>query len=264
MNSKEYNLLNINQNILTTRSDEIARLDYGVYRALLSCGHACDPNSLTSWCKSLLDDGKTQFTCPAMKGSSKCNQEWDYSEVRLLGLLTQQEMDYFETKLNENMANQLFDFKKCPKCISFIEREENSCNLETECKICNFKFCWLCESKWNYKKAINSNRFSCGRSNCQNKELQILSECKMIKLISCPKLEEIPSIRACPKCFKILEHNGLGCKNIICKQCSTEFCFACLQNTIDCQKSSPGHYNICSIAVASKQTFLKHYNKYKF
>ena len=94
-----------------------------VLRAELSCGHAVDPNSLTAWCRSLMDSGKFEFYCPAIvdDDTEKCNKKWPYIEIRKIALLNEAETSNFEKKLSENAANSFIDYKECPrykfKCI---------------------------------------------------------------------------------------------------------------------------------------------------
>ena len=89
-----------------------------------------------------------------------------------------------------------------------------------------------------------------------NKSLQVLAECKFIKLESCASdLPRVPSIRACPTCGKLVEHTGAMCKNIFCPRCSVEFCFVCLAKTVDCLRDeSNSYYNKCNRPMAPVQT----------
>uniref|UniRef100_A0A3Q3CX27 Uncharacterized protein n=1 Tax=Haplochromis burtoni TaxID=8153 RepID=A0A3Q3CX27_HAPBU len=41
-------------------------------RAEMSCGHAVTPESLTRWCRSLLDEGNYKFRCPALVDGMEC------------------------------------------------------------------------------------------------------------------------------------------------------------------------------------------------
>ena len=109
-------------------------------RVKMSCGHAVDPNTLTTWCRTLLNDQKVKFHCPAItekdaKGVVKklCEKIWDYAEVRRIALLSDAECSYFESKLSEYAALQYCDMKECPGCRSFVEREG-------ECTLCPSNF----------------------------------------------------------------------------------------------------------------------------
>lgn len=163
---------------------------------------------MTAWCRSLIDDGKFEFFCPAITDDAKhtqCKKPWKYEEVRKVALLNQTEIDYFEKKLSENAANVLLEFKECPKCKTFVERLDSK-NLRVKCIICGvtskktFEFCWQCEREWTV--SVSTAHDTCGRDGCQNDELKSLLECHKIKLAAVIGLPEIPSIRACPTCGK--------------------------------------------------------------
>ena len=58
------------------KPDDISLDDEHVLRSKLSCGHFVDPNSLTSWCKNLVNDGYFEFHCPAIVSRfEKCNKK---------------------------------------------------------------------------------------------------------------------------------------------------------------------------------------------
>ena len=177
--------------VLTLKSDDIALEDIGDFRAVLSCGHACDPNSLTQWCRMQLDDGKFEFTCPALTSANKqCNRIWPYEEVRRLAMLDDDEQEWFETRLNDNCI-RLINFCKCPECFSYYEL--NDCaraGLRVDCTICpliyskRFAFCWQCENPWIDVPFGQMRRDKCARGDCRNKDLDILAKCKKIRFIS--------------------------------------------------------------------------------
>ena len=251
-------------------ADAITNDNDGEIKAVLSCGHAVDPNSLTAWCKSLIDDGKVEFICPAIVDANKnrkCNKKWNYDEVKRIALLNELETEYFEKKLSENSLKTYVDFKQCPNCSSFVERLDAN-NLRVKCTLCSrllkksYEFCWQCEREWTVP--IATANLTCGRENClHQKDLVILANCKFIKLSSCSSLPDMPSIRACPTCGKLIEHNGAACKNIICPRCSIEFCFACLELKKICQKTSPrSWYGKCLKPVAPIQTKIPRWNPF--
>ena len=151
----------------TDAPDAILGDDTGSLRAILSCGHAVDPNSLTAYCRSLIDQGSFKFTCPALINDyDKCNKTWEYAEIREIALLNEKEMDHFERKLSEHAAMEFVDYKECPNCCSFIEREDIT-NLRVDCNLCKslknkaFEFCWQCEEEWTV--SINQASDTCGR-----------------------------------------------------------------------------------------------------
>jgi len=173
-------------------ADAITNDNDGELKAVLSCGHAVDPNSLTAWCKSLIDDGKIEFFCPAIvdvNKNLKCNKKWNYDEVKRIALLNELESEYFEKKLSENSLKTYVDFKQCPNCSSFVERLDAN-NLRVKCTLCSrllkksYEFCWQCEREWTVP--IATANLTCGRENClHQKDLVILANCKFIKLSFC-------------------------------------------------------------------------------
>ena len=66
-------------------------------RVLMTCGHAVDPNTLTAWCRSLLDKQEWEFFCPAIIDATdtRCKKIWEYSEVRKVALLNEAEQKFF-------------------------------------------------------------------------------------------------------------------------------------------------------------------------
>ncbi|XP_075884461.1 E3 ubiquitin-protein ligase DDB_G0292642 isoform X2 [Nelusetta ayraudi] len=220
-------------------------------RAEMSCGHAVTPESLTAWCRSLLDQGQYRFLCPALKDGTvtKCNAMWPYAEVRRLAVLTPQEMQHFEEKMAPLAAARYCEFKACPGCKTNVERKDLT-NLNVHCPICTidkektYQFCWQCLEPWK-GRAPRSDR--CDNEGCTNRDLELLKNCKLVALPQVLGVTACPSIRACPTCGMKVEHDKTGCKNIICPRCNKEFCFVCLKLTPECLKTST-HYKLCSMA----------------
>ena len=241
----------------TDAPDAIMGDTNGKLRALLSCGHAVDPNSLTAYCRSLIDGGNYKIVCPALvNGSKRCNKKLEYSEIRKLALLNESEASHFEKKISELAAAEYVDFKECPNCRSFIEREDLT-NLRVICNICKslkgkiYEFCWQCEKEWTVP--ISKAADTCGRENCENQDLLTLRQAIYVSLDQVADLKPVPSIRACPTCGKLSEHNRTACKNVICPRCKIEFCFVCLETTAVCKKSSSA-FRSCSKPIAAIQT----------
>lgn len=228
-------------------------------RAEMSCGHAVTPESLTGWCRSLLDQGQYKFKCPALKYGTlhMCGAEWSYQEVRRLAVLTAEEMQYFEENIARLAATEYCEFKTCPGCKTYVEREDHT-NLCVHCTICTadkqkvYKFCWQCLKPWKGKAPRSDH---CDNDGCVNHDLELLKKCKMTALPQVAGVNECPSIRACPTCGKTVEYDKTGCKNIICPRCQVEFCFVCLKLTPECLKTS-SYFIPCSGGVAPRQTSL--------
>ncbi|XP_069474345.1 E3 ubiquitin-protein ligase DDB_G0292642-like isoform X2 [Ambystoma mexicanum] len=229
--------------------------DDDVLRVEMSCGHAVDPNSLTGWCRSLLDQGKIKFHCPADVGGKKCGKEWTYVEIRSHAVLTDEEQTLFERKIAPIAAKQYCDYKECPGCKSFVERKDLE-NLWVWCVICksmkhkSHEFCWQCLKPW---KGSGKTSVRCENPGCADPRLKILEDC-CVKDLPGSEIKNCPSIRACPTCGVMIEHK-IMCKYVMCKQCQVEFCFACLDNAKACQASKGGAwYKTCSKPLAPRQT----------
>ena len=227
-------------------------------RVKMKCGHGVDPNTLTAYCRSLLDQHIFKFTCPAIvdsKTNKKCGKEWEYADVRLAALLTDAEMQYFESKMSEYAASQYCDIKECPGCRSFTERIDLN-NLRVHCPICtkkkgrSYDFCWQCLKEWT---GPTKSSVKCGNESCIHPDIPSIRDAPYIQLYG----KTVPNHRACPTCGKVVEHTTEACKNVICPRCKKQFCFLCLELTVDCQRSAPGSwYKACAKPVAPKQTVI--------
>ncbi|XP_051981699.1 E3 ubiquitin-protein ligase lubel-like [Xyrauchen texanus] len=116
---------------------------------------------------------------------------------------------------------------KCPGCQQFNIRKLDG--QRAVCKSCSkvnrrvFQFCWACQREWP-QHALTTD--SCVLPNCALRAA-LLS----VKQISDPvsSVRGCPYFRACPGCKALLTHNSVGCPNIICPHCHTEFCFRCMR-----------------------------------
>ncbi|XP_063048609.1 uncharacterized protein DDB_G0292642 [Engraulis encrasicolus] len=241
------------------RPDEITGDDdRDTLRAEMSCGHAVTPQSLTAWCRSLLDQGQYKFTCPALEEGTlqRCGAEWPYTEIRRLAVLNAQEQAHFEETMVMLAVAEHCEYKECPGCKSFVERLDLT-NLSVHCKICTadngraFQFCWQCEQTW---KGPAPRSDKCNNEGCKNIDVERLANCRKITLPQVRNVE-CPSLRACPTCGNIVEHDTTGCKNLICNRCQVEFCFVCLKLTPDCLSTS-SYFLLCSDGVAGRQTSI--------
>ncbi|XP_061566832.1 uncharacterized protein DDB_G0292642-like isoform X2 [Cololabis saira] len=237
--------------------------DFVSLRAEMSCGHAVTPDSLTQWCRCLLDEGNYTFRCPALvEGTKQCNKVWSYQEIRRLADLTVEEMEHFEESMARLALSEYCDSQPCPQCKTQVERKDLS-NLCVQCIICtdkqkaSYQFCWQCHMKW---KGPGPRSDRCGNDGCMNKDLLLLQTCKTISLPEVEGATGVPSVRACPVCGMKVEHNQQHCKNVICPRCKNEFCFLCLKLKLQCcQTSSP--YKVCPSGVAPRQTAIPVWKK---
>lgn len=130
--------------------------DPGSLRALMSCGHAVTSQSLTAWCRSLLDrvlfsspgyfpsmigslsfvnkqssilcvlilQQQYEFTCPALVNgiNESCGKKWPYIEIRKIALLTDEEQAHFEEILPQLAAARYCEFKSVSIGLSYIHK----------------------------------------------------------------------------------------------------------------------------------------------
>ncbi|KAM4564619.1 E3 ubiquitin-protein ligase RNF19A-like isoform 2-T2 [Fundulus diaphanus] len=232
--------------------------DFSSLRAEMSCGHAVTPDSLTQWCRSLLDQGDYVFRCPAvLEGTKQCNKVWSYREVRRLADLSVDEMEYFEQAMANLSVSKYCEVQSCPECKTMVERKDLS-NLCVKCVICTadqkktYMFCWQCHRAW---KGPGPRSDRCDNDGCINRDLQLLHTCKNISLPEVEGVTSCPSVRACPVCGMKVEHNQMYCKNVTCPRCRTTFCFVCLKLKSECCKTS-SPYKVCPSGVAPRQTCI--------
>ncbi|XP_067378764.1 uncharacterized protein [Channa argus] len=263
---KKYDPLDTTLRFVSRRDDldpVCSEDDEGGLRAMMSCGHAVTPESLTLWCRSQLDQGNYKFKCPAVvEGTQLCNKLWSYKEVRRLADLSVEEIEYFEETIACLAAAQYCEIQpffphQCPQCKTNVARK-NLSNLCVKCIICTadqkktYQFCWQCLKQW---KGPGPRSDRCDNDGCTNHNLELLKNCKTTNLPEVQGVTACPSIRACPTCGEIVEHDKTGCKNVVCPRCHVEFCFVCLQLTPQCQQTS-SYFIPCSSGVAPRQTSI--------
>ncbi|XP_028994707.1 probable E3 ubiquitin-protein ligase RNF144A-A isoform X2 [Betta splendens] len=235
------------------REDELDFLYEGFTsrRALMSCGHAVTPTSLTNWCLKLLDDGESRFVC----GQTGCNVEWSYEEVCKMALLTPEEKKHFEKAMSSNAARA--NTRPCPGCESPVVRTDLF-NLRVHCSVCSvnrsgsYDFCWQCLREW---KGPDPRSDRCDNDGCCNQSVKTLLTCPYAEFQSVEGVSRCPSIRACPTCGILLQHDNTECKNVVCPRCKVEFCFVCLKLTDNCVITSD-EFEPCYRRVAPRQTSI--------
>ncbi|XP_030609166.1 probable E3 ubiquitin-protein ligase ARI8 [Archocentrus centrarchus] len=240
------------------KPDDLDPYSDGSLKAEMSCGHAVTPESLTLFCQKQLEQSNYKFRCPALvDGTKRCNKEWSYQEIRRLADLTVEEMQKFEESMARLAVEEYCQVQECPQCNTSVERKDLS-NLCVKCVVCTadqkktYQFCWQCRKQWK-SPGLLSDR--CGNDGCVNHDLELLKNCKTTDLPKVRGVNACPSIRACPTCGEIVEHDKTGCKNIICPRCHKEFCFVCLKLTPECLKTS-SYFSPCSDGVAPRQTSI--------
>ncbi|KAK2863045.1 hypothetical protein Q5P01_002578 [Channa striata] len=231
------------------RDDDLDFLyeDFQSRRALMSCGHAVTPMSLTNWCRRLLEQGESRFVC----GQSGCDVEWPYAEVCKMALLTPEEKEYFDKTMASNATRD--STKLCPVCKTSVVRQNQSV-LNVHCTVCTanrgriFEFCWQCLREW---KGPAPRSDQCGNDGCTNESLKTLKTCPNIVFHTVQGPTLCPSIRACPTCGILLQHDNKSCEKVECLRCKVRFCFLCLKNKC----------LMCKSGVAPRQTSIPVWQK---
>ncbi|CAG8725126.1 10611_t:CDS:2, partial [Funneliformis caledonium] len=187
-------------------------------RAKMPCGHAIGPQSLTAFCRSLVSVGKFQFFCPYVNSTNnaRCRAEWQYIDIRKLGLLTDDECKYFESKISENYSIRAFGAQECPQLLLTPSAISSAPHSNGE-----YAFCWYCLHEVKGTEGYRCNNDLCGGI---DPRLAILKNAVKKKIVD---VSGVPSCRACPKCGTIIEHDD-RCKHMKCP-CDQEFCFVCLR-----------------------------------
>lgn len=223
-------------------------------RAKMPCGHAIGPESLTSYCRSLLDAGKYRFLCPWVDPKNSaigCPQEWPYIVVRRLAVLTDAEKREFELKISENYLRRAVNIQECPGCQSFCQRR-NTRDRRVVCPVCSpqeqggdFEFCWYCLNRWRAP-----GKEKCGNDICSGKDprIAILAAAKVKEIVG---VKDVPGLRACIDCGMIIEHIR-ACKHMKCV-CTKEFCFICLKPKVDGKWQCGSFKAPCTVAPRQTQ-----------
>uniref|UniRef100_A0A672GH55 RING-type domain-containing protein n=1 Tax=Salarias fasciatus TaxID=181472 RepID=A0A672GH55_SALFA len=228
-------------------------------RAEMSCGHAVTPESLTGWCRSLLDQGQYKFKCPALKDGTffKCGAVWPYKEVRRLAVLTAEEMQYFEENIARMAAAEHCEFKSCPGCKTYLERMDltNLCvQLHGLCpadKKKVYQFCWQCSKPW---KGTLHPQTLCQRGLRQPRpgaaeNLQADRPAEVLEVMPVPPSGPVsPAVRGWSTTKHRLQEHHLSSLSDRVLLCVPEL-------TPECLKTST-HFQKCSAGVAPKQTSI--------
>ena len=220
----------------------------GIVVLKMPCRHSISPDGLMdyAWAEVSIHK-KTEIKCPL------CTTEWMFSTIRRYGGATSTDLGLLEVGISNNFCMHSSDINQCPKCQSYITRQNTSIN-SVYCIRCLQKgysstyFCWYCLQDW--KTPLHSTH--CGNANCCDAEkLAKLQDCKTV-VVQYTNLQ-VPELRACPACGSIIQLDG-GCKHMTCRACVTEFCFVCLRIKTNGSWLCGSYNTVCS--EAPRQTVI--------
>lgn len=218
----------------------------------MSCGHYMCPDDILNHTWEQLKHLKYEISC------ASCPVIIKMEDIMKFGLPDDEEKQFIEAAISVNFCESQ-DIQQCPNCQSYCQRIRSD-TAQVICTMCtkrtggNYEFCWFCLRKWNNK----GNYQICGNQNCLREEIE--------KLRMCPKKDfrdrkgkvlSVPTLRACPKCFTVIEHES-ACNEMTCIRCRTAFCFICLARTSEGSLVCSGRtYNTITCVPAPTQTKLR-------
>ena len=182
---------------------------------------------------------KTAINC------AMCGSEWGLDIIEKYGKATNEEIELLAEGLSMNVIRSDPNVIECPGCNSYCERQNRS-KSRVHCRMCqrngkkNPEFCWYCLHPWT-----SSSTTDCGYAECKAAGLLAqIQKAPLIKVIGVT----CPSIRLCPDCGSLIEHNTEGCKHMTCKSCKAQFCFLCLRTRKDGSWECGSKYTKCQPA----------------
>jgi len=178
-------------------------------RAKMPCGHVISKQSMTTWLRDRIKARKYQIYCPGRDRQNKmCPTVWDWSLCRKVGVLTQQEIEEFETALDHNYTKEFLGGQDCPHCKALIIKPESLGN-RVKCSFCKkADFCWKCLCPWRGSGSVCGNEVCAGKKDSN----YLLKTCPT-KTID--HIEGVPIYRACPKCESLISHKE-ACRHMTC------------------------------------------------
>lgn len=173
--------------------------------------------------QSKVDYENAKLVCPY------CRKEWNLIEIQKttgVGAFSDAQFNAISKKLAQNYINNAPGIRECPGCQSYCMRQDETKN-RFYCRVCamekrNAEYCFQCSLPW--KKF--SSHVDCGNPSCDSANPLTLLAAATRKKIG--TMTDCPSLRMCPGCATIIEHET-HCKQMHCKKCKTDFCFACLK-----------------------------------
>jgi len=210
-------------------------------RALMPCGHAVTSQTMFDWVTTLFQKNEkiADVRCPLVK----CRKLWNWVLVVAVANMTPEENLRFATERERRLGSDK-NFKYCPNCKIIVDRPTDLAMFRVRCTACSSSdFCFVCCKPWK-----GGGFQVCGNPNCSAENLnKVLKECPMKQPDCWPEGSKVPSLRACPKCLTLIEHET-ACKHMKCINCSTEFCFSCLSLKTATGWACKSHKDVCPIA----------------
>ena len=175
-----------------------------------SCQYCSD--CLKSWTIQQIGDIKFQskkhFLCPNLQ----CKKE--YNIENLNNSLSKESLNIINDSLLTSYMQNTKDITSCPNSNCTYS---GIIDLDSKCK--NNLICEICKTEWRDSASYSLSE-------------KVFQFCNAYREI----LSELPTIiyqetltNFCPKCSISISKNG-GCMHMICKKCSHEFCWDCMQN----------------------------------
>lgn len=218
----------------------------------MQCGHYICPDDLLDLAWNQIEHLKHEISC------GTCPSIISIDDIITFGLPNDDEKQFLLTAVSLNYCESQ-DIQQCPGCLTYCQRLRTD-SPQVKCTVCtkkkgkDFEFCWVCLKQWN-----NPDNYKvCGNFGCKGRDLAQLRNCAKKEF----KDREgtvvfVPQMRACPKCFTILEHLS-GCNEMTCKKCEEKFCFICLAKTEGGSLICSGRtYRIITCTPAPVQTKLR-------
>ncbi|KAL2094903.1 hypothetical protein ACEWY4_009622 [Coilia grayii] len=121
--------------------------------------------------------------------------------------------------------------RTCSSVLYPVQGTEKPSSPVVQCFTCPGKpfICGTCLSPWQGRPGD-------AKRHCPNKKCAVVGILLTCSLITDPnsKVKGCPEFRACPKCYSLMTHNGEGCNNIGCSECTHVFCYICLRDSREC------------------------------
>jgi hypothetical protein len=185
--------------------------------AQMQCGCAVSAKGMYGWIHKSFElyPDCYQITCPFHPDT-----EWNWDVCTVIADMNDQEFEYFDKERNKRSSPEV---KACPHCQAMCERPSDLKLFRVRCNSCKGSdWCFKCGKPWNSSITFTF----CGNSGCVSTLInEALRTCPMKKTPY--NNVEVPSIRACPKCYEFIAHED-KCKHMKCPKCKVEFCFSCL------------------------------------